>query len=114
VSYTSAIEPQIYNTMLPQPATLTVATEIDVSSNGFVSVFLTNQGTVDDRVRLAVRPLGDPVDDQQYLLYDTRLTPQAMLIIPNVGLNGGDQILCWSLFGTTSFVTTGQALINSV
>lgn len=99
--------------MLPQAATLTVASQIPTEGNGFVTVFLTNQSSLDDQVRLAVRPSGAPLGDEQYLLYDTRLVPQTMLIIPSVGLNGGDQVLCWSLLGSTSFVTTGQTFVTS-
>jgi hypothetical protein len=111
---TSALEPQIFGTVQPEAATLTVAVQISDNQNAHVNVFVSNNQSGFDRVRLALRPAGEPVSLTQYILYDTPIVDGHTVIISNLCVNSGDQILVRSEQGACAFNITGVAFVNDV
>jgi hypothetical protein len=107
------LEPEIFGTVQPEAATLTVAVQMPENRTAHVNVFVSNNETAQDRVRLALRPAGEPVSLTQYILYDTLIVTSHSVIISNVCVNEGDQILVYSEAGATAFNITGVAFVNN-
>jgi hypothetical protein len=106
--------PKIVGSAQPSAGVLTSVTVIDNNSNAYGSVFVANvsDSTV-ETVRLLIRPAEDALGPHQYLLWDTPIEPQGMLIIANIGLQGGAQLMASSAQGQATFNLTGDQIINN-
>ena len=106
--------PKIVGSAQPEAGVLTTVTEIAANSNAYGSVFVANvSDTTVETVRLLVKPTEDPVGPHQYLLWDTPIEPNGMVIIANIGLNGGEQLMASSAQGLATFNLTGDQIINN-
>ena len=108
-----SLEPEIYGTVQPEPATLTVVVTGPTDRPGQVNVFIANNQTYEDRVRVLVKPSEEVISDSQYLLYNTEIIAGHTVILSNIFVNEGDQIIVWSLLGATAFTVSGTAFVYS-
>lgn len=107
------LQPEIYGTVQPEPETLTVVVTGPTNRPGQVNVFIANNETYEDRVRVLVKVGEAVMNDSQYLLYDTEIIAGHTVILSNIFVNEGDQIIVWSLQGATAFTVSGTAFVYS-
>lgn len=105
------LQPQLYGVIQPQPATLTLAVSVPTNRAGCVNMFLANNESYSDKVRVLVKPEGMDINDNQYLLYDTPIIVGHTVIISNLFVNQGDQVIVWSELGATTFNLTGTSFV---
>jgi hypothetical protein len=113
MSLNLSLEPEIFGTFQPEPDTLTTIALIPEGRAGHVTVFITNNQTVEDRVRLLLQPALQSITDAQYILYDTLVPEGYPVYIGNVFVNSGDQIVAYSQLGAVAFTISGTAFVYS-
>jgi hypothetical protein len=107
------IDPNLLGSGQPFSEELTQIALIPLDSNAYATVFIANtSNTQTTVVRLAVKNFFENVGAQHYILYDTEIVPQGMLIIPNLGLQSETQVLGYSNNGAATFNVTGDTIIN--
>lgn len=106
-----SLEPEIFGTTQPEPATLTVVVLVPDGRPGQVNVFITNNETDLDRVRLMLRPGDAAIQDDQYIMYDTPIVAGHTVTISQVFVSAGDQIIAWSQQGACAFTVSGTAFV---
>lgn len=107
------LDPNLLGSGQPFSGELTQVAVIAANSNAYGTVFIANVSTTDVcKVRLALKNFFEQVQDQHYILYDTEVVPQGMLIIPNLGMQSETQVLAYSDTGTATFNVTGDTIIN--
>lgn len=112
---TVQLDPHLLGSAQPFSGELTQVALIPAGSQAYGTVFISNTSTqTDSRVRLAVKNFFELVDDRHYILYDTLLVAQGMLIIPNLGLQSETQVLAYSDTGDVAFNVTGDKFVNVI
>jgi hypothetical protein len=111
MSTTLSLEPEIFGTIQPEPATLTVVVSVSDNRPGQVNVFITNNETYLDRVRVLLRPSSTPIQDAQYILYDTPIIAGHTVTVSQVFVNSGDQVIAWTESGASTFTVSGTAFV---
>lgn len=106
-----SLEPEIFGSAQPVPDVLTLMVTIPANHGACVNVFMANNGSYQDHVRLLVKPASDVISDAQYLLYGTPITAEQTVILSNIFINSGDQIYVWSEQGATAFNATGTTFV---
>lgn len=107
------LNPTLLGSGQPFSGELTEITTVPFNSNFFGSVFISNTSTTQScLVRLAVKDYFVPVNSSHYILYDTEVVAQGMLIIPNLGLQSETQVLGYSNTGTATFNVSGDTIVN--
>ena len=91
----------------PAAATPTVLYTVPGSTQANVNIFISNQASGVDSVRLAVTKSGNSLATSDYLLYDTPIQPNSSLNITGIALAAGDFITVYSSGGNSSFNATG-------
>jgi len=105
--------PQLYGGIQPLSGQLTVATFIDSGSNSMATAFIANGSDTEyERVRLAIKPIDEPVDDKHYIVYDLELEPRGILQLSYFGLNSENQVLVYSQNGYAIFNVSGTTIVN--
>lgn len=106
-----SLEPEIFGTIQPEPATPTVVVTTGAGRPGQVSMFITNNESYLDRVRVQLRPDGDPLQDDQFILYDTPIYSGHTVTISLICVNTNDQIIVYSESGACTFTVSGTAFV---
>lgn len=106
-----SLQPEIFGTIQPEPATPTLVVTTGVGRPGQVSMFITNNETYLDRVRVQLRPSGSMIQDEQYILYDTPIIAGHTVTISLIHVNAGDQIIVYSESGACAFTVSGTAFV---
>jgi len=107
------IQPHLYGGIQPLSGQLTVASFIAARGNTLASAFVANSSNTEwEKVRLAIKPYYEPMDDRFYILYDTPVAPQGMLQLAYFGLGVDDEILVCGETGYAVFNVTGTTIIN--
>jgi hypothetical protein len=106
-----SLQPEIFGTIQPEPETLTVVVTNPPNRPGQVSMFITNNETYEDRVRVLLRSEGATIQDGQYILYDTPIIAGHTVIISQIFVDSGDQIIVYSQAGASTFTVTGTAFV---
>lgn len=107
------LDPNLLGSGQPFSGEITQIAIIPFQSNAYGTVFIANTSTTQScLVRLAVKNFFELLADRHYILFDTEVVAQGMLIIPNLGLNSEDQVLGYSNTGTASFNVTGDTIQN--
>lgn len=105
------LEPEIFGTIQPEPATPTVVVTSGAGRPGQVSVFITNNETYLDKVRVQLRPSGVPLQSNQFILYDTPIIAGHTVTISLIHVNVGDQIIVYTESGACTFTVSGTAFV---
>ena len=109
-------QPTIFGSVQPTAGELQQLAVMELGQNAYGSVFISNSShSSSDRVRLAVKPRIDeesPVSGKHYILYDLYLDPSYSIQLANIGLDYGDRIYGYSLYGHVNFNMTGDLIIN--
>jgi hypothetical protein len=105
------LQPELFGSIQPEPGVLTLLITIAVNNAACINVFMANNETYQDRVRLLAKPAADVISDAQYLLYDTPITAGQTVILSNIFVNVGDQLYVQSEQGATAFNATGTAFV---
>jgi hypothetical protein len=105
------LEPEIFGTIQPEPATSTVVVTTGSGRPGQVSVFITNNESYLDRVRVQLRPSGVPMQPSQFILYDTPIIAGHTVTVSLIHVNVGDQIIVYSQSGACAFTVSGTAFV---
>ena len=82
------------------------------SAQVLFSVVACNRSTA-DTIRIALLASGDTIATKHYILYDYSLAVGSMIQITDLYMNSGDQIVVYSLNGTSSFTATGEEINRS-
>ena len=107
------LDPNLIGSGQPFSGELTQIALLPLDSNVYGTVFIANISTTQScLVRLAVKNFFESVGEQHYILFDTEVVPQGMLIIPNLGLQSETQVLGYSNTGTATFNVTGDTIVN--
>lgn len=107
------LEPEIFGTIQPEPATPTVVVTTNQNRPGHVTMFITNNETYLDRVRVQLRPADATLQDAQYILYDTPILEGHSVSISQIFVNSGDEIVVYSTSGACAFTVSGTAFVYS-
>jgi hypothetical protein len=106
-----SLEPEIFGSSQPEPGVLTLMVTIPTNNPSCLNVFMANNESYEDHVRVLVRPATTTITDAQYLLYGTPIIAGHTVILSNIFLNVGDQIHVWSELGATAFNATGTSFV---
>jgi len=106
-----SLQPEIFGTIQPEPATPTVVVTTVPSRPGQVNLFITNNETYLDRVRVQLRPSGRPMQPEQFILYDTPIIAGHTVTISLIHVNTGDEIIVYSESGACTFTVSGTAFV---
>lgn len=106
-----SLQPEIFGTIQPEPDTPTVVVTTVPSRPGQVSMFITNNESYLDRVRLQLRPSGSMIQDDQFILYDTPIIAGHTVTISLIHVDTGDQIIVYSESGACTFTVSGTAFV---
>lgn len=106
-----SLEPEIFGTIQPEPATPTVVVTSGSGRPGQVNVFITNNETYLDRVRMQLKPAGEPMQPSQFILYDTPIIAGHTVTISLIHVSAGDQIIVYSQSGACAFTVSGIAFV---
>lgn len=106
-----SLEPEIFGTIQPDPATPTVVVTTVPSRPGQVSMFITNNETYLDKVRVQLRPAQSALLDEQFILYDTPIVAGHTVTISLIHVNVEDQIIVYSESGACTFTVSGTAFV---
>jgi len=106
-----SLQPEIFGTIQPEPATPTVVVTSLPNRPGQVSVFITNNETYLDRVRVQLKPANLSLQPDQFILYDTPIIAGHTVTISMVFVNVGDQIIVYSESGACAFTVSGTAFV---
>lgn len=105
------LQPEIFGTIQPEPDTLTVVVTNAPNRPGQVNMFITNNETYLDRVRVLLRPQGAIIQGSQYILYDTPIIAGHTVTISQIFVDEGDQIIVYSQAGASTFTVSGTAFV---
>jgi hypothetical protein len=92
-----------------KPAAITNTTLYTVpgSTQANVNIFVSNQGSGEDQIRIALTPSGSALAATDYLAYDTVISGNGTLNFTGIALAAAGFITVYSVNGTSSFVATG-------
>ena len=106
-----SFQPEIFGTIQPDPATPTVVVLTPPNRPGQVNLFITNNENYLDRVRVQLRPDGEPVLDEQFILYDTPIIAGHTVTISMIHINAADEIIAYTESGACTFTVSGTAFV---
>lgn len=106
-----SLQPEIYGTIQPDPVTPTVVPTIVPDRAAQVTVYITNNQTALDKVRLQLRPANVALLPSQFILYDTPIQEGHSVYISQVCVDVGDQIIVYSESGACTFTVSGTAFV---
>ena len=90
----------------PAAATPTILYAVPVNKQAQCRLLISNQGGINDAVRVAITPSGGTLAATDYIMYDTMI-PAIGIIRDNFELNAGDFVTVQSAQGNCSFILTG-------
>ncbi len=105
------LQPEIFGTIQPEPATPTVVVTTGSGRPGQVNVFITNNETYLDRVRVQLKPAGELMQESQFIMYDTPIISGHTVTISLVHVDVGDQIIVYTESGACAFTVSGIAFV---
>ena len=107
------LRPNIVGSGQPFSGELTEVAIAPLDTNVYCDIFISNVSTTNStKVRLAIKNYYEALDSRHYILYDTEVVAQGMLIIPRIGLQSETQVLGYSDNGLAAFNVTGNTIIN--
>lgn len=89
----------------PSAITNTTLYTVPAATQANVNLFIANQGSGEDQVRVAISTAGPAAAD--YILYDQSVAAYSSLQITGIALAATNFITIYSTNGNTSFVATG-------
>jgi len=95
----------------PAAATPTTLYTVPSATQANVNLFIANQSSSDDAIRVAVTPSGSSLAATDYIFYGKELTGNNTINVTGIALNTGDFMTIYSTTGNTSFVATGITII---
>lgn len=105
------LRPEIFGTVQPQAGLLTRMI-ISTMHPGQVTMFITNNESFRDQVRVLLLPAGvSNIQDSQYICYDTPIVAGHSVNLSNIFINQNDQIWVYSTQGATAFTVSGTAFV---
>ena len=111
MTVTLDLQPEIFGTIQPEPATPTVVVTTAANRPGQVNVFITNNETYLDRVRLQLKPADTAMQAKQFILYNTPIIAGHTVTISLLFVGVGDQIIVYSESGACTFTVSGTAFV---
>lgn len=106
-----SLQPEIFGTVQPAPAQLTQVVLTPPNRPGHLNMFIANNESDPDRVRVQVIPAGSVPQPQHYILYDTPIVAGHTVIISQIFVNSGDTIQVYSESGACAFTVSGTAFV---
>jgi len=91
----------------PAAATPVVLYTVPGSTQANTNLFVANQGTVPDYIRVALTQSGSALAVTDYIAWDVRVNENTSINFTGLALGAGDFITVRSLNGDCSFVATG-------
>ncbi|MCK9439431.1 MAG: hypothetical protein WC188_04640 [Candidatus Caldatribacteriota bacterium] len=98
---------KILGRVKPASITNTSLYTVPVVTQANVNIFIANQGSGEDQIRVAITPSGSALAATDYIIYDIALAGNSSQQLTGIALAASDFITVYSLNGTTSFVATG-------
>ena len=93
----------------PSAATATTLFSANVGEQIYGTLYCSNNDTINgDRIRVALKPNGQSLNNNQYVAYDVLLAPNYPLYLQLLAIGSGDSVVVRSLYGSTSFNFTGN------
>jgi len=91
----------------PVAATNTTLYTVPALTQANINIFIANQATGPDSVRVALTKSGSSINVKDYILYDLQLQANSSFNITGIALAAGDFITIYSNGGNSSFTATG-------
>ena len=98
---------KILGRVKPAAITNTTLYTVPAATQANVNIFIANQGSGEDKVRVALTPSGSALAATDYIAYDVVVAGNSSLNSTGIALAAAGFITVYSTNGTSSFVATG-------
>ena len=98
---------KILGRVKPAATTNTTLYTVPAATQANVNIFIANQGSGEDKIRVALTPSGSSLASTDYIAYDVTVAGNSSLNLTGIALAASGFITVYTTNGTSSFVATG-------
>lgn len=105
--------PAILGSGQPNPGEILTIYTARPNQTVWCNTFISNlDSSVTDYVSMAIKPGAAQLLDVNYILWNTELPPNGIIMLPQFGLGPSDQIIASSQNGVAAFNISGDQIFN--